>query len=126
MDVVQALQQQGRRVLFIGDGVNDAPVLAQADVGLAMNQSTELAQQAADAVLMQDNLNDVVLARELALEAMKLVHNNIALTEWVNSGIMLTAALGGLSPGGSALLHNGTTLAVLLCALAARRTPVAS
>ncbi|MCW2478405.1 heavy metal translocating P-type ATPase [Candidatus Symbiopectobacterium sp. NZEC135] len=124
VDVVQALQQQGRNVLFIGDGVNDAPVLAQADVGLAMNQSTELAQQAADAVLMQDNLHGVVLARELALEAMKLVHSNIALTEWVNSGIMLTAALGGLSPGGSALLHNGTTLAVLLRALAARRTHV--
>ncbi|WP_252317345.1 MULTISPECIES: hypothetical protein [Symbiopectobacterium] len=66
----------------------------------------------------------MVLARELALEAMKLVHSNIALTEWVNSGIMLTAALGELSPGGSALLHNGTTLAVLLCALAARRTNV--
>ncbi len=124
VDVVQALQQQGRNVLFIGDGVNDAPVLAQADVGLAMNQSTELAQQAADAVLMQDNLHGVVLARELALEAMKLVHSNIALTEWVNSGIMLTSALGGLSPGSSALLHNGTTLAVLLRALAARRTNV--
>lgn len=118
---VRLLQQHGRKVLFIGDGVNDAPVLAQADVGLAMNQSAELAQQAADAVLLQDSLHGVVLARELAQEAMRLVHSNIALTEWINSGIMLTAALGGLSPGGSALLHNGTTLAVLLRSLAVRR-----
>ncbi|MCG2879414.1 HAD-IC family P-type ATPase, partial [Obesumbacterium proteus] len=98
VDVVRQLQEQGHRVLFVGDGINDAPVLTQANVGLAMNQSTELAQQAADAVLLQDHLHGIVAARELSLEAMKLVNSNIRLTEWVNSSIMLAAALGWLTP----------------------------
>ncbi|ATA23064.1 metal transporter [Brenneria goodwinii] len=120
VDVVRDLQQQGHRVLFIGDGINDAPVLTQADVGMAMNQSTELAQQAADAVLLRDNLDGVVTACEMAQEAMRLVNSNIRLTEWVNSSIMLAAAMGWLKPTASALLHNGTTLGVLLRSLAAR------
>lgn len=121
VEVVKALQGRGHKVLFVGDGINDAPVLTQADVGLAMNQSTELAQQAADAVLLQDTLHGVVAARQLSLEAMKLVNSNIKLTEWINSAIMLAAALGWLSPGASAMLHNGTTLGVLLRSLAAKK-----
>lgn len=121
VDVVRALQAAGHKVMFVGDGINDAPVLTQADVGLAMNQSTELAQQAADAVLLQDNLYGVITARQLSTEAMKLVNSNIKLTEWINSAIMLAAALGWLSPGASAMLHNGTTLGVLLRSLAAKK-----
>ncbi|WP_159565789.1 heavy metal translocating P-type ATPase [Budvicia diplopodorum] len=121
VSVVQSLQEQGCRVMFVGDGVNDAPVLTQANVGLAMNRSSELAQQAADAVLLQDSLHGVVVARELSVEAMRLVNSNIKLTEWINSGIMLAAAMGRLSPTLSALLHNGTTMGVLLRSLAARK-----
>lgn len=121
VEVVQALQEQGCRVLFVGDGVNDAPALTQADIGMAMNQSTELAQQAADAVLMRDSLHGVATARELASEAMSLMNSNIKITEWVNSGIMLAAAMGKLSPTLSALLHNGTTIGVLLRSLSARK-----
>ncbi|WP_299020399.1 heavy metal translocating P-type ATPase [uncultured Photobacterium sp.] len=119
--VVEDLQQAGHRVMFIGDGVNDAPALVQADVGMAMAQGTELAQQTADTVLLNSTLHGVAEARWLALEAMKLVKSNIRLAETVNSGIMLAAALGKLSPAASALLHNGTTLAVLLRSLAARK-----
>lgn len=121
VEVVQTLQEQGYRVLFVGDGVNDAPALTQADIGMAMNQSTELAQQAADAVLMRDSLHGVATARELSVQAMGLVNSNIKVTEWVNSGIMLAAAMGKLSPTLSALLHNGTTIGVLLRSLAARK-----
>ncbi|WP_434777853.1 heavy metal translocating P-type ATPase [Neisseria sp. Ec49-e6-T10] len=120
VNIVKQLQAQGKKVWFVGDGVNDAPVLTQADIGLAMQKSTELAQQAADAVLLQDSLIGVLTARQLALEAMKLVSSNIKITEWINTGIMLAAALGHLSPASSALLHNGTTISVLLRALLAR------
>lgn len=120
VEVVKQLQAQGHKVWFVGDGVNDAPVLTQADVGLAMQQSTELAQHAADAVLLYDDLAGLVVAKQLALEAMQLVNSNIRITEWVNSGIMLAAALGFLPPTASALLHNGTTLSVLLRSLLAK------
>lgn len=118
--LVSELQQQGHQVLFVGDGVNDAPALSQADVGLAMAVGTELAQMAADVTLLQDDLSGVAEARRLAQEALKLVNSNIRLTEWVNSGIMLAAAMGWLKPSSSALLHNGTTIAVLARAINAR------
>ncbi|WP_461537603.1 heavy metal translocating P-type ATPase [Spongorhabdus nitratireducens] len=118
--VVAELQRKGHKVLFVGDGVNDAPALTQADVGLAMSKGTELAHMAADAVLLNDCLAGVADARQLANEAINLVQSNIRLAERVNSGIMLAAAMGYLSPGMSALLHNGTTLAVLARAVAIR------
>ncbi|WP_076411908.1 heavy metal translocating P-type ATPase [Shewanella sp. UCD-KL12] len=120
-DIVSQLQAAGHKVMFVGDGVNDAPALTNADIGVAMGQGTELAQQTADAVLLKEGISGLVDARLLSQEAMKLVSSNIRIAEVVNSGIMLAAALGKLSPAASALLHNGTTLGVLLRSLAVRK-----
>ena len=78
-----------------------------------MCKGTELARQAADVVLLKDTLYGVAEARQLAQIAMSMINSNIKAAEYVNSGIMLAAALGMLSPAMSALLHNGTTLAIL-------------
>jgi heavy metal translocating P-type ATPase len=112
-NIVEQLQSQGKKVMFIGDGVNDAPALSKADVGVAMGCGTELARQVADVVLLHDKLSSVANARQLALVAMSLVNSNIKLAEYINSGIMMGAAMGILSPAVSSLLHNGTTLAIL-------------
>ena len=87
--------------------------LTASDVGVAMSQGTELARQVADVVLLHDKLSSLSDARELANIAMGVIHSNIKIAEYVNSGIMLAAALGYLSPAMSALLHNGTTLSIL-------------
>ncbi|AGH80509.1 metal transporting ATPase [Psychromonas sp. CNPT3] len=119
-NIVKQLQRQGDKVLYIGDGVNDAPALTMADIGLAMNKSTELAQQTADVVLLQDDLYGIEKMLDISHEAMRLINSNIRLAEVVNTGIMGAAALGWLNPAASALLHNGTTLAVILRSLAAK------
>jgi Cu2+-exporting ATPase len=121
---VRGLQQSGAIVAMVGDGVNDAPVLAQADVSVALGTGAELAQTRADAVLLSGDPRALAEAFALAQRALKVIRQNLVWAVVYNLVAVPAAAAGLVTPWMAGVGMSGSSLAVVLNALRLRRGTV--
>jgi len=120
---LQRLQQAGHHVLMLGDGVNDAPVLAAADISVAMGTATDLAKTSADAVLLSNRLDSLVQAFTVARRSRHIIIENLVWASLYNGLILPFAAIGWVTPLWAALGMSASSLLVVLNALRLIRQP---
>ena len=122
LDVLRDLHQQGRRVLMLGDGVNDVPVLAGADISVAMGSATDLAKTSADAVLLSNRLESLVQALSVAGRTRRIIIQNLAWATLYNGLVLPFAALGWVTPVWAAFGMSVSSLLVVINALRLARS----
>ena len=110
VEVVKELQESGKTIAFVGDGINDSAALAHASVSVSFAGATDMARETADMVLMDDDLTSLILAIRIARQAMAVMRQNAGIVVGPNLSAMVWAALIGLNPVAAVLINNGSAI----------------
>jgi Cu2+-exporting ATPase len=121
LDIIRSIQERGESVVMVGDGINDAPVLAGADTSIALAHGAELAQTSADVLLVGESLAPVATAVQVARGTLRVVRQNLAWAIGYNSLALPLAALGYVPPWAAAIGMSASSLIVVLNALRINR-----
>ena len=107
---VEKEKAAGRKVIMIGDGINDSPALSAADVGIAISDGAQIAREIADITVSADDLGQIVYLKDLSNNLIRKINRNYRTIVSFNSGLIALGVLGVIQPTTSALLHNTSTL----------------
>lgn len=113
-EFIEKEKAAGRKVIMIGDGINDSPALSAADAGIAISDGAELAREIADITIGADNLYTLVTLKMVSNGLMERIHKNYARIIGINTGLIVLGVSGVIGPTTSALMHNTSTLAISL------------
>ena len=108
--IVEQLKGEGKTVIMVGDGINDSPALAAADVSVSMKNSSDIAREVADISLLSDNLHDLVTLRKLSVGMLNKINDNYRNIIVVNGSLLVLGVLGVIQPSTSSMIHNLSTM----------------